>query len=111
MSKKNKQTEGTTVPVLDITGLNGSFVLIIRYLNKACEAGLFDMDKAYELKLACNDIIKGINTLNSFQQFYINQTNEIEKQRVTSIEKRAVFLEKTKLKQNTQQKVQEITKL
>ena len=113
MSKNSRQTE---VSVLDITALTGSFTLISRYLNKACESGLFNMDKAYELKLACNDIIKGINTLNAFQQFYINQTNEKAKQRVVSLEQAIINHNKlsaqsTLIQQQEIQDIQEITEL
>lgn len=115
MSKNSRQTE---VSVLDITALTGSFTLISRYLNKACESGLFNMDKAYELKLACNDIIKGINTLNAFQQFYINQTNEKAKQRVVSLEQaminRSRHIKESQnlvVQQKTQPEIQEIKTL
>ena len=81
MSKNSRQTE---VSVLDITALTGSFTLISRYLNIACESGLCNMDKASELKSACSDIFKGINTLKILKQFYVNQTNEIKKQKIWS---------------------------
>jgi len=55
--------------ILNIVQLNESCKLIKNALNKACLAGSFNIDEAYLIKIAINNLEKSTGVLEKYQEF------------------------------------------
>lgn len=63
----------TKIMIMNIPALKEHYHTIVNQLNRSCYSGAYNMDESFELKVACDNILASINTLDNLQTAYIQK--------------------------------------
>lgn len=77
--EQNQPLDENNIPQIKMENLKNSFNFIHSVLNKCVSKGLFTLDDAYLTKINLNNIHLGINTLEKYQNLFMDTINKEKK--------------------------------
>ncbi len=65
----------THIMILKVPALYEHYKTIVDKLNKSCYKGIYNMDESYSLKVACDNMLAAIDTLDKLQTMYVKMSD------------------------------------